>query len=111
MGPAASKWCPECGAEYLPQMRTCSDCLVALVDEPPPEPDHELREIPPEPAPFEGAEDPDWFVLPDGRRFKELPVGPDVATNAPVEWSYNSWTFRWFLTLFRDVVRRMTERP
>jgi hypothetical protein len=56
-------------------------------------------------------DEPDAFILPDGRRVKELPVGPDVPANTPIEWSYNSWTLRWFLTLFREVIRRMTGRP
>ena len=29
----SSKWCPQCGAEYLPQMTRCADCRVALVRE------------------------------------------------------------------------------
>jgi hypothetical protein len=29
------KYCPECGAEYLPDRQECFDCQVALVDEPP----------------------------------------------------------------------------
>ena len=36
-----SRWCPACGAEYLPGVDTCGDCRVALQDEPPPAPDHE----------------------------------------------------------------------
>lgn len=32
-------WCPSCGAEYRPGFVRCPDCDVALVDEPPPEPE------------------------------------------------------------------------
>ncbi len=31
-------WCPSCGAEYVPGVRECPDCGVALVGEPPPPP-------------------------------------------------------------------------
>jgi hypothetical protein len=38
-GPAATRWCPNCGAEYRPGFTTCADCGVALVEQPPaPEP-------------------------------------------------------------------------
>jgi uncharacterized RDD family membrane protein YckC len=36
-----NRWCPTCGAEYLPGVDTCGDCRVALQDEPPAPPDHE----------------------------------------------------------------------
>lgn len=29
----ATKWCPECRAEYRPHIVECADCLVPLVDE------------------------------------------------------------------------------
>ena len=28
-------WCPECGREYAPEIVACSECRVALTDEPP----------------------------------------------------------------------------
>jgi hypothetical protein len=31
----ATRWCPECGAEYREGVDTCADCGVALVDTPP----------------------------------------------------------------------------
>jgi hypothetical protein len=39
-------WCPECGAEYREGFTRCSECGVALVNEPPPG-----TEQPPEPGP------------------------------------------------------------
>ena len=36
--PEASRWCPDCGAEYRAGVETCADCGVPLVDEPPPPP-------------------------------------------------------------------------
>jgi len=39
-------WCPECGAEYREGFARCSECGVALVNEPPPE-----TEQLPEPGP------------------------------------------------------------
>jgi hypothetical protein len=144
-------WCPQCGAEYLPTMTTCSDCLVALVDEPP-------RERDPTLVPYDAkgwSEDllvefryrlrqqgilfeedrtyfgfrrddtpavnalidelnqsvanPDAFVLPDGRRVKELPVGPPVENRylwGPPRWAMLDW----LIAVARDFVRRLTAR-
>ena len=39
------RWCPNCGAEYRKGFETCTDCGVALVDERPPEPDHDDARI------------------------------------------------------------------
>jgi len=35
------RWCPACGAEYLPGTDSCGDCRVALQAEPPAAADHE----------------------------------------------------------------------
>jgi hypothetical protein len=35
-------FCPQCGSEYREGYTRCADCDVALVDQPPPEPSHEL---------------------------------------------------------------------
>ena len=34
-GPAATRWCPRCGAEYRPGFVVCADCGVELVAEEP----------------------------------------------------------------------------
>lgn len=39
------RWCPNCRAEYREGFDTCTDCGVALVDERPPEPDHDDARI------------------------------------------------------------------
>ena len=41
MADTTSRWCPNCGAEYLPEVETCADCGVALAEGPPPPADHE----------------------------------------------------------------------
>jgi len=160
-GVAKSRWCPKCGAEYVTQMTTCTDCLVALVDEQPrDEPSHEL--VPYDMTAWDDAwrqmlwyqlngrriqygingtnmlvraddrrkvdelihdlaathpvmpETPDAFILPDGRRVKELPIGPAVPTrveDSPVDWiEERSWTFRWLVSAARDVIRRVAGR-
>lgn len=33
-------FCPQCGAEYKEGVAECADCEVALVDQPPPPPEH-----------------------------------------------------------------------
>src|SRR4051812_826103 len=86
-GVTKSRWCPTCGAEYLPQMTKCSDCGAALVDELPPEPNHEIAQT--DAPPFEFPPEPDLFILPDGRRVKELPLGPEIPTDRPenpIDW-------------------------
>ena len=37
--------CPQCGAEYRPEVLTCSDCGVALTSRPPVEPDHDAESM------------------------------------------------------------------
>ena len=32
---AGARWCPECGAEYAPEIAACPQCRVVLVDLPP----------------------------------------------------------------------------
>jgi hypothetical protein len=129
-------WCPQCGAEFVPEMTTCAECVVALVDEPPHDTEThdvvtydlhdwepgrlsllryqlESREVSWEEigvgvfrvaAGSERVVDeliddlstgdaidelPDAFILPDGRRVTELPIGPDVRSGDsgnPIEW-------------------------
>ena len=53
---------------------------------------------------------PDAFILPDGRRVTELPIGPDVRRNEPtsVEWVEDrSMRVRWFVAAVRDLIRRL----
>ena len=40
-------WCPKCGAEYVQNVRKCSDCNVPLIDH---EPASDER-LPPDPKP------------------------------------------------------------